>query len=54
MTEVQDGERILGEHIYELAAHGLIAEETAEAWNEELQDLVTRIENAYEPEEHDG
>lgn len=53
MTEVKDGERILRSHIYELAAHGLISNDTAEEWNDELEDLTARIEDAYDPENHD-
>lgn len=50
MTEIQDGERILRELIYEAAGHGLLSEKEAEELNDDLEELTGRLRDAYDRE----
>jgi hypothetical protein len=48
MTEIQDGERILRELIYEAAGHGLMSKEEAEELNDDLEELTGRLRDVYD------
>jgi hypothetical protein len=48
MSEIDDGERILNTLIAEAEDVGFLSEGEARALNEDLQDLVSRLHDAYE------
>jgi hypothetical protein len=48
MSEIDDGEQILGTLIAEAEDVGFLSEGEARALNEDLQDVVSRLHEAYE------
>lgn len=48
MTEIEDGERILGKLIADAEREGFVSAGEARAMNEDLQDLVSRLHEAFE------